>query len=480
MESNELHDQGIRAHARRWRVLALLGVLQFMLILDVTVVALALPDMAVDLELGRSALTWVVSAYTLTFGGLLLLGGRSADLIGSRTVVLAGASLFTAASMLTGIATNSTMLIAGRVAQGLAAALLSPAALSVVVKTFHGEERNKALGIWSALGGAGSAAGVLLGGLLTAGPGWRWVFFVNVPIGVAVVTALGRTLAKDRPAEGAQRLDIPSALTVTVATAAAVYGVINAGEYGLGDPAALGPLAVATVLYLAFATRQRTLSSPLIDPDILRRRSVAAGTLLILVATALTISMFFLGTFYFQQYRDYGPLVTGLLFLPVAGTTIAGAQLAARRIGGWGARFVATAGLMITAVGTAVPVVVAGTVALEIGITVASLGIGALFVAASTTALASVPHHEAGIASGVLSTFHEFGAAFGVAVTSSLAASSIAGTSTEGFTAGFAFAAIVAAAGAVISSFAFPRPPGDVVSAGLDESRTGAETASAM
>ncbi|MGH8776695.1 MAG: MFS transporter [Jiangellaceae bacterium] len=441
---------------RRWRVLALLGVAQFMLSLDVTVVALALPQMGADLGLDRSELTWVVSAYALTFGGLLLLGGRSADLFGSRAVVLTGASLFTAASLLTGLAGSPAVLIGGRVAQGVAAALLSPAALSVVVKTFDGEERNKALGIWSALGGSGAAAGVLLGGVLTAGPGWRWVFFVNVPIGVIVVAALGRILAHDRPALRRGRLDIPGTLTVTAGTALVVYGVISAGEHGLLDRGVLLLLAGGLVCYVAFVLRQKTVASPLMDLGILVRRSVATGTFLILIATALMISVFFLGTFYFQQYRQFGPLATGLLFLPVAGATITGAQLAGPRIGAWGARAVATTGLAVTAVGTALPAVIDGTLALEAGITVAALGIGAVFVAASTTALAAVPHHQAGIASGILSTFHEFGAAFGVAVTSSLAAASIAGTSTEGFTWGFGFAAIVAAAAGLLSLVAIP------------------------
>jgi EmrB/QacA subfamily drug resistance transporter len=453
--------------ARRWRVLALLGVAQFMLILDVTVVALALPQMGTDLGLDRGALTWVVSAYTLTFGGLLLLGGRSADLFGSRAVVLTGASLFTGASMLTGLAGSSAVLIGGRVVQGLAAALLSPAALSVVVKTFNGEERNRALGIWSALGGAGSAAGVLLGGVLTAGPGWRWVFFVNVPIGVLVLATLRGILPHDRPAVPRQRLDVAGALIVTAGTAAAVYGVIAAGERGLPDRAALLPLAAALACYVAFVLRQKAVASPLMDLGLLVRRSVAAGTVLIVIATALMISVFFLGTFYFQHFRHFSPLVTGLLFLPVAGATITGAQLAGRRIGADGARAVAATGLAVTAVGTALPALAGGTLALEAGITVAALGLGAVFVAASTTALAAVPHHQAGVASGILSTFHEFGAAFGVAVTSSLAAASIAGTGTSGFTRGFGFAAVVAAAGllslvAVPGSGAAPSPqPGE-------------------
>jgi EmrB/QacA subfamily drug resistance transporter len=405
-------QQAEQRFAARWRVLALLGIAQFMLILDVTVVAIALPQMAADLGLSRGALTWVVSAYTLTFGGLLLLGGRSADLFGSRTVVLTGLGVFTAASLLTGLAVGPEMLIGGRVAQGIGAALLSPAALSVVVKTFEGDERNKALGIWSALAGAGAAGGVLLGGLLTAGFGWQWIFCVNVPIGLIVFATLSRMLPNDRPANRLGRLDPPGALLVTAATAAAVYGMITAGEDGLNAVAPLSSVAVALVLYVAFVLWQRANAPPLMDLTILTRRSVAAGTFLILIATALMISVFFLGSFYLQHYRQYDPLITGLLFLPVAAGTIIGAQVAGRTIGPLGARAVAVVGLILTTLGTSLPVLREGTVALLLGVSIAELGIGAVYVAASTTTLSQVEYYEAGLASAILSTFHEFGAAF--------------------------------------------------------------------
>lgn len=441
----------------RWRTLALLGIAQFMLILDVTVVAIALPHMGVDLGLGRAALTWVVSAYTLTFGGLLLLGGRSADYFGSRAVVLTGLTIFTAASLVTGLATGGEMLIGGRVGQGLGAALLSPAALSVVVKLFDGDERNKALGIWSALGGAGSAVGVLLGGVLTAGPGWQWVFYVNVPIGLIVLLALVRRLPSDRPATPAARLDVLGALFVTAGTGAAVYGLVGAGEAGWLSATTLLSVAAAIVLYVAFALRQWAARSPLMDLGILARRTVSAGTFIILVATALMISVFFLGTFYLQHLREHGPLVTGLLFLPVAAGTIVGAQVAGRAVGAVGARVIAVSGFAVTALGTAIPALYDSTLAMVIGISVAGLGLGAGFVAASTTALSKVAYHEAGLASGILSTFHEFGAALGVAVTSSLAVAGITESIAGGFQRGFAFAAIVAVVAGLISLVAAPR-----------------------
>jgi EmrB/QacA subfamily drug resistance transporter len=444
------------ADPRRWRLLALLGVAQFMLILDVTVVAIALPHIGTDLGLARDTLTWVVSAYTLMFGGLMLLGGRAADLFGARRVVLTGLLVFTVASLVTGLAENATTVIAGRVAQGIGAAMLSPAALSVVTKTFEGEERNRALGIWSALGGGGAAIGVLLGGLLTAGPGWQWVFYVNVPIGIAVFAVLSRMLPTDLPTGPRARLDVPGALLVTAGTGTAIYALITAGDQGWLSGRTLGTLAGAVVLYAVFALVQRSTKSPLMDLRILTRRPVATGTLLILVATALMIAVFFLGSFYLQHHQGYGALRTGLLFLPVAVATILGAQLAGRAIGGAGVRKVAVTSLLIAAAGTAVAALWDGPVAVVAGISVGAAGIGAAFVASSVTTLSQVGHHEAGTASGLLSTFHEFGAALGVAIVSSLAAASLAGTTTTGFTKAFTFAAITAAVTAVLALLLIP------------------------
>ncbi|WP_329005673.1 MFS transporter [Kribbella sp. NBC_00709] len=441
---------------RRWRLLGLLAVAQFMLILDVTVVAIALPNIETDLQLGRETLTWVVSAYTLMFGGLMLLGGRAADLFGSRRVVLTGLIVFTAASLVTGLANGPELLLGGRVAQGIGAAMLSPAALSVVTKTFDGEERNKALGIWSAMGGGGSAIGVLLGGLLTAGPGWQWVFYINLPIGLVVFTLLIRMLPSDRPSEQQGRLDVPGALLVTAGTGTAIYALINAGDRGWLSAATLGTLAGALVLYGVFAWVQRSGRSPLMDLRILTRRPVAAGTFMLLIATALMISMFFLGSFYLQHFKQYGALRTGLLFLPVAVAAIVGAHLAGQLVGRIGARPIAVAGFVITAVGVAVPAIWEGAAVIVIGMTVGTLGLGTAFVAASTTTFAQIDHREAGLASGILSTFHEFGASLGVAVVSSVAAASLAGTVSTGFARGFTFAAITAAVAAVLALIVVP------------------------
>ncbi|GAA1848460.1 MFS transporter [Asanoa iriomotensis] len=444
------------ADPRRWRALALLGVAQLMLILDVTVVAIALPQMGADLGLSRGTLTWVVSAYTLMFGGLMLLGGRAADLFGARRLVLTGLLVFTGASLVTGLAGSAEALIGGRIAQGVGAAMLSPAALSMVTKLFQGAELNKALGVWSGLGGGGAALGVLLGGLLTAGPGWPWVFYVNVPIGLLVVAALVWALPGDSAGRVRARLDVPGALLVTAGTGAAIYGLINAGDHGWGSATTLVPLAAAVVLYTVFVLLQRALRAPLMNPRILARRPVAAGMFMILVATALMIAVFFLGSFYLQHLRGYGALRTGLLFLPVALATIAGAHTAGQAIGGRGARTIAIAGLAVAGLGTAAPAIWGGPFVLVAGVTVAAAGIGATFVAASTTALAEVNPHEAGVTSGILSTFHEFGASLGVAAVSSIAAASIAGTTGAGFTDAFTFAAVVAVAAAILAAVIVP------------------------
>ncbi|SDJ01278.1 MFS transporter [Nonomuraea jiangxiensis] len=444
-------------HPARWRVLGFLGVAQLMLILDVTVVAIALPHMETDLGLSREALTWTVSAYTLTFGGLMLLGGRITDLVGAKRVVIAGLLLFTLASLVTGLAGSAGMLLGGRVAQGVGAALLSPAALSLVVALFDGEERNKALGVWSALGGGGAALGVLLGGLLTAGPGWPWVFHVNVPIGLLIVVVLAVLLparvptSADRP-----RLDVLGAILVTSASGSLIYALIAAGERGWLSALTGWLVPAAAVGYVLFVLWQRRARSPLMDVRLLARRPVAIGAFLILMATALMIAVFFLGTFYFQHALKYGALQAGLLFLPVALATMLGANLTGRLLGRWGGRGLAVAGLTVAALGMAVPAVSMNPVSVVIGVAVAAAGTGAMFVIASATALGQVAPHEAGIASGIVSTFHEFGASIGAAVISSVAAASLAGDTLSGFTSGFTVAAVASAVGAVIAALVTP------------------------
>jgi EmrB/QacA subfamily drug resistance transporter len=451
------------ADPRRWRTLGFLGAAQFMLIIDVTVVAIALPNMATDLGMGREATTWVVSAYTLAFGGLLLVGGRLADILGSRPVVLTGLALFTAASLVAGSAGSPELLLASRAAQGVGAALLSPAALSAVVRLFDGAERARALGIWSALGGGGAAVGVLLGGVLTAGPGWPWVFYVNVPVGLVVAVAVSRLLPRGGRTPGVGGLDGLGAGLVTLGTGAVIFALIDAGDRGWTSRTTIVLLGIAAVLLVLFAVRQRTARVPLMDLGLLLRRPVASGTFLVVMATALTVAGFFLGTFYLQDHAGYSALVTGVLFLPVALATMAAATVGGRVIGRTGARVLSTGGFAVAAAGFAAPALVDGVAAVVVGLTVGGAGLGVLFVSAAATALGQVAAHEAGIASGIVSAFHEFGASLGAAVISSVAAGSIAGATTAGFASGFGFAAVAAVAAGAASLVLVPgRPPAPV------------------
>ncbi|MDP3890631.1 MFS transporter [Nocardioides sp.] len=445
-------------HPQRWRLLGFLGAAQLMLILDVTVVAVALPQMGADLGLARDSLTWVVSAYTLAFGGLMLIGGRAADIWGPGRVVTTGLLIFTTASLVTGFASNAETLVGGRVAQGVGAALISPAALSTLVRIFHGEERNRALGVWSALGGVGAAIGVLLGGVLTAGLGWSWVFWINVPVGLVVVVALLR-LMPPLPGSGpGTRLDVIGAVLVTAATGATTYALIDAGHRGWGSGRTMGLVGLGLVLYAVLAGWLRAVRQPLFEPRLLARRAVLAGTFVLFVTTALMVSVFFLGTFHLQEREGHGPLVTGLLFLPVALATMIGAQLGGRLIGQAGGRRLGVAALVLAAAGLVVPALATGTVSTVVAVSVAAGGLGALFVVASVTALAQVEPEDAGVASGVLSTFHELGATLGAAVMSGVAAASLVTGSGAGFERAYLVAAAVALVGAAVTAALIPAP----------------------
>ncbi|MFI1656610.1 DHA2 family efflux MFS transporter permease subunit [Streptomyces sp. NPDC020472] len=447
-------------HARRWTALALICAAQFMLILDVTVVNVALPALAADLDLDRTALTWVVTAYTLCFGGLMLLGGRLADALGARRVLLAGLALFTAASLTCGLAPNATVLLSGRVAQGIGAALLSPAALALVATLFHGPERARAIGAWAAVGGTGSAVGVLLGGALTSGPGWPWIFHVNVPTGLALLAVLPRLLPKDPAPARIRPLDVPGALIVTSATGALVYGLVRAGDSGWTAPAVLLPLLGAIALYAGFAGVERRSRTPLMDLRMLTRRPVVAGSLLMLVATALLISFFFLGSMRLQHVHGLDAFRTGLLFLPVALATAIGAHLGSRLVTTAGPRACTAGGMALAAAGCLplaflTPTADPWTTLLP-ALAVAAFGLGAVFVTATTTALGLIPPHEAGLASGIVNTFHELGGTIGVALASTLALGATPPAAT-GFTTAFTACALTAAAAALTAPFLVPR-----------------------
>ncbi|GAA2361479.1 DHA2 family efflux MFS transporter permease subunit [Nonomuraea africana] len=403
-------------------LLVLLCLAQFILIIDITVVQVALPSIGAGLGLDREALTWVVTTYTLCFGGLMVLGGRLADAFGARRVLLTGLALFTSASLLCGLAPDGATLIAGRALQGVGAALLSPAALATITTIFHGERRTRALAVWAAIGGTGAAVGVLVGGLLTAGPGWEWAFFVNVPVGLAVMAALPSVVPAAAPS-GRRPLDVPGALLVTAATGLLIYGLVAAGDSGWGTAGVW--LAASAALYAAFVWVERVAEAPLMRAETMARRPVLSGVFVMLMATGLMLGLFFVSSLYLQQELRFGALETGLLFLPVAISITLGAHLGGRLIGRIGGRPVAVGAFLLTAAGAALMTRVspeAGVyTTLLPGFVLAAFGIGPAFVAATATTMANVPRGEAGVASGVVNTFHELGGSIGVAVVSSLA-----------------------------------------------------------
>jgi EmrB/QacA subfamily drug resistance transporter len=471
--------ESIRAHAplaseprtsgsRAWWALVWLCLAQFMVILDVTVVNVALPTIGADLHLDRAMLTWVVTAYTLCFGGLMLLGGRAADALGRRRTFLAGLGLFTIASLASGLAQGGALLIAARAGQGIGAALLSPSALSIITTTFHGSERNRALGIWAAIGGAGAAVGVLAGGLLTEYASWRWVFFINVPVGITVALAILAVLAPVRTPAARREIDLPGALAATLAAGSLIYGLIKAGSEGWGAAATLVPVAAGLTLAVVFAAIERTVRRPLLPLGLLRRRPLVAGQLVMLAASGLLLSAFFLSSLYLQRVAGFTALGTGLAFLPVALVIIAGSHIGARAIGRLGPRPVAAVGFGLAAVGALLlarlPADGSALLGLLPGLLLLAAGVGAAFVTAATTAMASVDHAHAGLTSGLLNTGHELGAALGVAFVSSIAGASVAGGAAAGqaTVAGFghAFMACAVVAALVVGTITWVLPAG--------------------
>jgi EmrB/QacA subfamily drug resistance transporter len=464
-DRNEPHEPQESADPRRWKALAAVSLAQFILILDLTVVNVALPDLGADLDLSRTAFTWAVSAYVLFFGGLLLLGGRFADVFGTRPMMQTGLVIFTLASLASGLAQNETLLIGGRIGQGVGAALLSPAALSTITSIFHGEERTRALSVWASLGGLGFATGVLVGGILTSAPGWRWVFFINVPVGVVLLAAIRAVVPLRRPDRTAGRIDVLGAVTVTAATGSLVYGMINAGDDGWADFETLVPIAAAIVLYGVFVVVERTVRNPLMHPSLLSRRPIVTGAFLMFIASGVLIADLFLGSQYLQHLRGLSALETGLFFLPAALGLLIGAIAAGRLVGTIGTRPVAVVGLTLVAIGNGllIGLSVDGNVYVEAlpGTFLFALGGGPLFVCATTSALGRVGRHEAGLVSGVVNTFNQLGAALCVAVASTVAAAGLTRTSSiDGFTDAFTVFTVVAAVAAVLV-YAHPVPTAD-------------------
>jgi EmrB/QacA subfamily drug resistance transporter len=456
---------------RRWWALVLLCLAQFMVILDITVVNVALPTIGTDLHLDRAPLTWVVTAYTLFFGGLLLLGGRLADVLGRRRTFLAGLGVFTVASLASGLAETGTVLVAARAGQGVGAALLSPAALAIITTTFHGTERNRALGVWAAIAGAGAAVGVLAGGVLVEYASWRWVFFINLPIGVAVAAATPAVVAAARPYATSRRVDLPGALAATTATGLVIYGLVKAGSDGWGAIATVAPLAAGLVLAGVLVAIERIASQPLVPLGLLTRRPLLAGQLVMLATSGLLLATYFLASLYLQRVLGYTALDTGLVFLPAALLTIVGSHLGAHAISRLGPRPVVAAGFTLAAAGalllSRLPADASVLVDLLPGLLLATAGLGAGFVVAATTAMAHVDQAQAGLASGLLNTGHELGASLGVALVSAIAGASVTGEflvgrpGVGGFDRAFLACAVVAAVAAAAAPWLLPpgRPP---------------------
>ena len=448
-----------RAGNSSWALLALLCVPQFMVILDITIVNVALPSIGRRLGFTPNDLQWVVSAYVLMTGGLMLLGGRSADLIGRRAVLLAGIGIFTAASLASGLAASPAMLIASRAAQGLGAALLSPAALSAITATYQGQQRTTALAVWGALAGGGAAVGVLLGGILTSALGWRSIFFVNVPVGLITLALVTHRLpAGSRAADWRERLDLPGALSVVAGLTALVFGIRQSSTWGLGDSRTLGLFALAVALLATFALVELRSRQPLVPPVTWRSRSLIASSAMMLGATAILVGTFFLGSLFLQRVQHASAITTGLDFLPLVLVTGLGSHLGRELLGRFGARITVIAGLALIAGGN---LMLSGTGAgssylggILPGFALVGFGVGLAFAAISVAAMVDATEDQAGLASGLLTTGHELGAAIGTAIVSRIAFGS--SSFVTGYGHGALAAAVIAGLFAVVAAVAMP------------------------
>jgi EmrB/QacA subfamily drug resistance transporter len=416
-----------KTETNRWLVLVIVCLAQFMVILDATVVNIALPSIQKGLHFSDADLQWVINAYTLVFGGFLLLGGRAADLLGRKRLFLAGVALFSAASLLNGLAQSSTMLIAGRALQGLGGALVSPAALSILMTSFPGtQERTKALGVWSAIVAGGAAAGLLLGGVLTDLLSWEWIFFINVPVGVLAVAAALRFVPESRDESAHRGFDLAGATTVTTGLVALVYGIVKAQEYGWGSTRTMGTLALAALLLTAFVAIERRSSAPLVRLSMFRTRTLTAANVSMMLVASGMFSMFFFASLYVQEVLGYSPLKAGLAFLPVTLGMMAGAGVAQSAIRRFGPRGVGVVGVSLAALGmlwlTGLPVHGSYVSDLLVGLLPMSVGMGLTFVPVTLLATAGVAPEDSGLASGLLNTSQQVGGALGLAILSTLSA----------------------------------------------------------
>ncbi|MFI9627288.1 MFS transporter [Streptomyces sp. NPDC052042] len=460
----------------RWKALVVLAAAQLTVVLDASIVNVALPSIQRDLHFSDSNVQWIVNAYALAFGGFLLLGGRTADLLGRRRVFVTGLGLFAVASLLGGLAPGAGWLIAARIGQGLGAAIIAPAALSIVTTTFtEGAERNKALGIWGALAGAGGAIGVLLGGVLTEWAGWEWVMFVNVPIclGAALFTP---RLVRESRAHERTGIDFAGAALVTGGLSVLVYALVDAERAGWGSGRTIGLLVLSGVLLLVFAVVElRVVKHPVMPLRIFRNRNLSSANMVSLLVGAALLSMFFFISLYLQQVLGFSALEAGLSYLPFSVASIIAAGVGSQLVTKIGPRPILLTGLTLTTVGlllfTRIPAngTFAGDVLLPS--VVAALGLGFSFVPVTIVAVSGVTPQESGLASGLINTTQQIGGALGLAVLSSVAnarigellrgkrpdGAAMADAMTEGFRLAFAVGAGFALLGVVITLLAVPR-----------------------
>jgi len=451
-------------------ILLLLCLVQFMDVLDASILNIALPSIKRDLDFSQQSLQWVVSGYILTYGGFLLLGGRAADLLGRRRILVSGLVLFAASSLAGGLAHSGGLLIAARFAQGLGAAMLSPAALSTLTTTFRSDkDRHKALGAWAAVSGLGGAAGVLFGGLLVEGPGWRWVLFVNIPFCVIAFFGAFALLTKERKVAALANFDALGAFLVTGGMLLLVYALVKAPDVGWGATRTLAELAGAGAMLLAFVANESRVRNPLVPMSILRVKGVAVADATQMLALAGFFSMFFFLTLYMQTVLHFSPIQTGTAYLPLTGAIIIAAGVSSQLFARIGTKPVIVTGSLVGAGGlywlSRIPVHGSYVSNILPGLLVTAFGVGAVFVGATTAANAGVGEDKAGLAAGLLNTAQQLGAALGLAILSALATArthslldaghaSVAEASTHGFQRALMAGALFAVAAGLVALLA--------------------------
>jgi EmrB/QacA subfamily drug resistance transporter len=477
-----------------WLILTLACVAQFMVLLDVSIVNVALPAMKVSLGFSESGLQWVLNAYTLTFAGFLLLGGRTADLFGRRRIFLVGIAVFTGASLLGGFAQDQAMLITARAIQGLGGAILSPTTLTILTTTFtQPKARTKAMGIWSAVAGAGGAAGALFGGILTNYLSWRWILFINLPIGIAAFTLAWMFLRESRAQGERKPLDVAGAVLVTAGLTALVFGVVRAATVGWTSDQTLISLVASVVLIAWFLWHESHVATdPLMPLRLFSVRSIWSANLVMFLLAGSLFAMWFFVSLYLQQVRGWSPLKTGFAFLPQTATIIIGAQLSSRLLLRVGPRALLVVGGLCSSGGLLWLSTVSVTTAYWTGFFVPSalitLGLGLSFTPLAYSATAGVAPHEAGLASGMVNTARQIGGAVGLAALTTVATSRLLSQTragvplrqamTSGYTQAFAIAAVIAL-GAGLAALLVPgrRPRGSGAEAAAAGAGAGAAEA---